>query len=278
MAVLFLAVLIGAGAAFLAKGGKLGISALPFLAGNNSSAEPPVVRAPKESLKEPPMTGFANSPEEVDAAFQKAALWKILKAEFPGWYGDRVKDAVRLHNDKKDPKAISTELTAEVVKLRRQHAGSALASSPARLRAVAAAFVGNLERLARHSTAACYGFISGGETDPIIVELAGSPEHTAGLQAQMGAIFEAVADGRKTPRQHPQAQREDFEALATQLSKRGWSPADLQLFSDARALSKAPPERVCKMVQDWFAAQLAVPDEPTQVRLLVETLKPVVAG
>jgi hypothetical protein len=32
------------------------------------------------------------------------------------------------------------------------------------------------------------------------------------------------------------------------------------------------------MVQDWFAAQLAVKDEAVQMRLLVEALKPVVAG
>jgi hypothetical protein len=32
------------------------------------------------------------------------------------------------------------------------------------------------------------------------------------------------------------------------------------------------------MVRDWFAAQLSVPDEEVQVRLLMEALKPVVAG
>jgi hypothetical protein len=63
-----------------------------------------------------------------------------------------------------------------------------------------------------------------------------------------------------------------------QLAKRGWSPSDLQLFSDARSLARATPERVCRMVQDWFAAQLAVSDEAVQVRLLIEALKPVVAG
>jgi hypothetical protein len=32
------------------------------------------------------------------------------------------------------------------------------------------------------------------------------------------------------------------------------------------------------MVQDWFAAQLSVPDAEVQIRLLVEALRPVVAG
>ena len=59
---------------------------------------------------------------------------------------------------------------------------------------------------------------------------------------------------------------------------RGWNPVDLQFFSDARALSRATPQKVCQMVQDWFAAQLAVKDEDVQLRLLVEALKPVVAG
>ena len=32
------------------------------------------------------------------------------------------------------------------------------------------------------------------------------------------------------------------------------------------------------MVQDWFAAQLGIKDRGVQVRLLVESLRPVVAG
>lgn len=56
------------------------------------------------------------------------------------------------------------------------------------------------------------------------------------------------------------------------------SQADLQLFADPKSLARSPPERVCSMVQDWFAAHLAVKDAATQERLLVETLRPVVAG
>jgi hypothetical protein len=52
----------------------------------------------------------------------------------------------------------------------------------------------------------------------------------------------------------------------------------MQLFSDERALAKASPEKVCQMVHDWFAAQLALGDADMQMRLLVDALRPVVAG
>ena len=63
-----------------------------------------------------------------------------------------------------------------------------------------------------------------------------------------------------------------------ELAKLGWKQNDLKVFSDHQALSHEPPERVCQMVQDWFAAHLAVADKAAQERLLVETLKPVVSG
>ena len=52
----------------------------------------------------------------------------------------------------------------------------------------------------------------------------------------------------------------------------------MQLFSDERALPRAAPEKVCQLVHDWFAAQLDIKDADMQLRLLVDSLKPVVAG
>ncbi len=52
----------------------------------------------------------------------------------------------------------------------------------------------------------------------------------------------------------------------------------MQLFSDERALAKAAPDKVCQLVHDWFAAQLVVKDPDRQLRLLVDSLQPVVAG
>ena len=103
-------------------------------------------------------------------------------------------------------------------------------------------------------------------------------EHTAHLQAQLTAVFEAIAEGRKQPRVYPQPRQTDYDKLAADLAKRGWTPADMKLFSDERALAKAAPDKVCQMVHDWFAAQLAIKDPDAQMRLLVDSLRPVVAG
>ena len=98
------------------------------------------------------------------------------------------------------------------------------------------------------------------------------------MQAQVAAIFEAIADGRKSPTTHAKAVKEDYDVLVQELTKLGWKENDLQVFSNPTLLSREPPERVCQMVQDWFNAHLAVADQGTQERLLVETLKPVVSG
>jgi hypothetical protein len=112
----------------------------------------------------------------------------------------------------------------------------------------------------------------------VIVSLMQNPQHAAPLQAQLTAVFEAIADGRKTARVYPQPRKSDYDMLAGDLAKRGWTQADMQLFSDERALSRAPPEKVCQLVTDWFAAQLDIKDQDIQLRLLVDSLKPVVAG
>ena len=103
-------------------------------------------------------------------------------------------------------------------------------------------------------------------------------DHTVHLQAQLTAVFEAIAEGRKQPRVYPAPRQADYDMLAADLTKRGWTPADMQLFSDERALAKAAPDKVCQMVHDWFAAQLAIRDPDAQMRLLVDSLRPVVAG
>jgi hypothetical protein len=77
---------------------------------------------------------------------------------------------------------------------------------------------------------------------------------------------------------YPQPRKSDYDALGADLTKRGWSPSDWQLFSDERALARAGPEKVCQLVHDWFAAQLDLKDPDMQLRLLVDSLKPVVAG
>jgi hypothetical protein len=232
----------------------------------------------QDSLKNSPLQGVGMSAQEIDTSFQKAALWRLLKKEFPDWYTDQVGRVARLRGEQKDDKAIAQSVAQALVDLRRKHMSDALSASPSRLRLLASSFLDNLGRLAGTSIEACYGFISQGETSPMVVELLRSSEHTSNLQAQAVAVFEAIVEGRKSPRAPTTPRREDYDALAGQLAKRGWSPTDLQLFSDARALSRAAPQKVCQMVQDWFAAQLAIKEEDVQLRLLVEALKPVVSG
>lgn len=268
---LTLSVIGGGGLALYMKGMMPRLS-MPFI---DSSGSP---RPTSAALKETPLQGFSETASEVDAGFQKAALWQLLKKEFPDWYKERVAETAKLRSEKKDDAAISQHLTQALVDLRRKNATAALAAGPERLRYVAASFVENLTGLSKHSTDACFSFISQGESSPMLVEMMRSSEFTAGLQAQFTAIFEAIAEGRKAPRTHEAPKREDYDTLAAQLAARGWSPADLQTFSDARALARTKPDRVCQMVQDWFSAQLAVKDSAVQIRLLVEALKPVVQG
>lgn len=234
--------------------------------------------APVVPAAKPAPLSFGSTAAEVDAALQKTTLWPVLKREFATWYANQVNDIIRAKSQRKDDATIANDLALSVAKLRRDNADAALSASPVRLQAVAATFVDNLDRLAKHSTEACYGYISAGEADPLIAELMRNSALSTPLQAQLVAIFEAIADGRRAPRKQTPAQTADFDVLATHLGKRGWSPLDLQLFSDPRALSRAAPVRVCKMVRDWFSAQIDITDEAVQLRLLVETLKPVVSG
>ncbi|HEU0059433.1 MAG TPA: hypothetical protein VFR19_06115, partial [Hyphomicrobiaceae bacterium] len=136
----------------------------------------------------------------------------------------------------------------------------------------------NIAELRKQSTDACFAFISQGEASPMIVALLQGSPHTEHLQSQLVSVFEAAADGRKLPRVYPKPRKTDYETLATALTSLGWSQADMQLFSDERELSRAAPDKICQLVHDWFAAQLGLKDADVQLRLLVDSLRPVVAG
>ena len=249
------------------------MGAIPSLAPSDAFAI-----ADRKSLEVPPLAGFTDTPEVTDAKLQATALWRVLKREFPDWYTQRLDESVTLARASKDQAAIGQQMARKLVELRRQQVANALSATLPRLKSVATAFYDNLVQLRRYSTDACYGFISQGEANPTIVTLLQGSEHTAHLQAQLTSVFEAVAEGRKQPRVYPQPRQTDYDKLAADLAKRGWSPADMKLFSDERALAKAAPDKVCQMVHDWFAAQLSLSDPEAQMRLLVESLRPVVAG
>ena len=234
--------------------------------------------ADRKSLETPPLAGFSDRPEATDARLQATALWRVIKRDFPDWYAQRLNEAVTLARASKDDAAIGQHMARKLVELRRQQVANALSATLPRLKSVATAFFDNLVQLRRHSTDACFGFISQGEANPGIIAMLQGSEHTVHLQAQLTAVFEAVGEGRKQPRVYPQPRQTDYDMLAADLAKRGWTPEDMQLFSDDRALANAAPEKVCQMVHDWFAAQLALTDPDAQMRLLVESLRPVVAG
>ena len=233
--------------------------------------------APK-NLDTSPFKGLAGPPGALEPTLQATPLWRVLKRDYPEWYADRVKEITALAAEKKDDLAIGQQLARALVTLRRQNAGVALAAGFPQLKAVAATFYENLVQLGGYSSEACFEFISKGEAGPLVVSLMQNPAFTPHLQAQVLAVFEAIADGRKLPRAYPQPRKTDYDALAADLTRRGWSQADLQLFSDERALAHAEPDKVCQMVRDWFAAQLALKDPDMQLRLLVDSLKPIVAG
>ncbi len=215
--------------------------------------------------------------QTIDSNLQKSQLWQVVKQEFPDWYGDRVKEISRMSGSASEAE-LSKHLIGKLVALRREHAQFALASDTDHLRNIATAFLANLKSLAGHSTEACYTFISRGETSPDVISLFPKPGYGDAIEGQIAAVFRAVAAGRKAPVSREKATKPDYDVLAQELTKIGWSKEDLGLFANPQALAKAPQDRVCRMVQDWFSAHVSISDKGVQERLLVETLRPVIAG
>jgi hypothetical protein len=232
----------------------------------------------QRSLEAPPLKGFIGTPDNIDATLQETALWRVLKRDFPDWYGERIKEAATLAARNTDDTAIGQQMARALVVLRRQQVSNALSASVPRLKALATAFYENLVALRKHSDQACYEFIAQGEVGPTVFSFLQGTPHTAHLHTQLTAVFEAIADGRKSPRVYPTPRKADYDTLAGELSKLGWSQADMALLSDEQALARASPDKVCQLVHDWFAAQLGLKDADMQLRLLVDSLKPVVAG
>lgn len=219
------------------------------------------------------------SPEHVvHSRLQANPLWQLAKREFPDWYVARVLETAQLNAERKDAAEISRHQMVAMIKLRHQHLSEALSASLPRMSEIASAFHESLVAMAKHSTAACYGFISQGELSPLVLTLLEQPTHRQHVDRLAMAIFLAVDEGRKTPHVSPPPTQADYQLLTVELVKLGWSDTDLKIFSDALQLSKAMPEKVCGMVRDWFAAQLAVADLDSKKRLLAELLRPVLSA
>ena len=215
----------------------------------------------------------------LEQRLQQTAHWPVLKREFPDWYGERLREAAKLKEEKKSDDDISKMLVDQMIALRRQNANQALAASAPKLKTLAAAFLENLKQLKSQSTTTCFNFISHGETTPGVIEqLQVTGGNPTSLQLHMVAVFEAISEGRKTPIVHEKPQKADYDILMDQLAKLGWTQADVATFADPDRLARSAPDRVCQLVQDWFVALISIQDAGVQDRLLGETLRPVVSG
>lgn len=250
-----------------------------------TSGEPPRREpGPKQASLETEVTTpgpsqpLAASPEDIDRKLQGRTMWVAVKQEFPEWYQTRVSEVARLATEHKDQSEITRYLVGELVTLRRDNARFALAASTPRHKELAAAFLANLKQLALESGDVCYDFISKGEASATIVSRMDDPAKSAEIEAQMVAVVSAIAEGKKQPAEHAQPIKTDYDVLAGELGRLGWTQADMQLFANPKELAQAPRARVCSMLQDWFTAHLAIQDPSTQARLLFETLKPVISG
>lgn len=224
------------------------------------------------------LQGFAGSAATIDGMLQAGHLWQVVRSGFPEWYSERVQEAARLVAEKKPDEAVTKHLVEALISLRRKNSDHAFQSSLPRLQQVARTFRDSLEGLAQHNNIACYALISSGEGSRGMITMFRDPQFTAVLQNGLAAIFESIAEGRRTPQTNLAPRRSDYDVLTQELTALGWKETDLSLFADAQELAKAPPEQVCRMVREWFTGHLAIRDKLIQQRLLVESIRPVVSG
>ena len=226
----------------------------------------------------PVLSGLTADPAGVDRALQRSALFRLIKNGHADWYSNAIAETAKAIEAGSGESEATSRLFGSLAQLRRRHAGDVFSAPAPRLIAIASAFVSSLKELRGVSVDACFGFISNGEVAPNILPLFRNPGMTATLQRQLHEIFEAVDEGRALPRVYPAPRQSDYTILLEQLEARGWTQADMQLFSDSRALANAPRENVCRLVTEWFESQLAVKDSEVQLRLIADSLKPLIAG
>ena len=210
-------------------------------------------------------------PEVIDRNLQRSSLWRLIKSEFPGWYQEHTGEISQLSTTASESQ-LSKHVLGKLAELQRANAKHARSSSREHLIGIARTFLANLSRLAGYSTEACYSFIAGRETSAAAIFLFPKPRYGDGIERHLTAVFRAVANGRKAPVSREKATKQDYNLLAAQLIKIGWSQDDLELFADPQTLSKAPSEKTCKMVQEWLSAHITMKNKAAQERLLAETL------
>jgi len=247
---------------------------------DTSSDGTPVVRADGETATRvnAAAPGGSAAPAGRDVALLKTPLWASIAKAFPNWVDERKIEADQMQRTGQQPAVIRDHLIKSIAKLRRQHANEALAASPNTLRSLASAFLANLQSLTQRDSDTCYAFISRGETSPKVLALMSDPQASGAIEKQMRLVIDAIVDGRDKPNTYLPPRRNDYKVISDELTKMGWTNDDMTLFGDPQALAKADPGKVCQLVTDWFTAQLMVTDPGIQSRLLVQSLRPVVAG
>ncbi len=290
-AALFLFVILGAGGLFAYNNQQQFSALFADLTSDVKPNDVAVVRAPQSASREAagsktaPATTVArlNTTKPVAPAqpvpelpILKSKLWQFAQKEFGSWTQLRLAE---LGEETKSKQEANDYLIASFVRLRRDNAQHALLASPGSLARVATSFVDSLRALTAKGFNECYSFISNGEGSPVVAPLFFEPDIGSKLEAQMLAILQAIAEGKASPidgRKPPTAA--DFNALSTELGKSGWTAADLKLFSDPSALSKAKPKVVCRLVTEWFATQTKLGDQATRDQLIAASLRPVIGG
>jgi GYF domain 2 len=308
-AALFVVVLLGAGGLFVYNNKELINKVVADFSTKTKTDEVAIVRAPTKATKEaatpvsPPastpaapaavpsptvtaaLNQGANAPDVAkpkplpELPILKSKLWQFAQREFGVWADKRLAEVRKLSAEDKPKEEANKHLVKSFVQFRRANAAAALAASPDQLAEVARAFVNTLQALTSRGSKACYAFISNGESTPEVADLYFEPSIGPKLEAQMLAIMKAVVSGKNAgtaERAPPTAA--DFNKLSAELERRGWSAADLKLFSDPNALSRAKPEVVCRLVTEWFATQTKLLDEKARDQLIAASLRPVIGG
>ncbi len=232
-----------------------------------------------QAFAKSPFVSKGNTAEEIDSYLQGMPLWRLLKKDYPEWYGTVAKTVRSMRDGQQSEAAISEALAKSIAQLRRKNAKHALSASSHNFVHIAKSFASNLKGLQDAGPKVCYDFISYGEEAPTLIAEMKRPGVSSSVHRQLVSIFLAVKDGRTNAKAYGTAAKEDYERLSTTLkTKYSWKPADLDTFSNPTKLAQAPPNKVCKMVQDWFVAQIGLKDETVRARLLYESLRPLVSG
>ncbi len=260
---------------------RAAVMQLVGLDGSGDASSPPTLRSDDRTVAT--LAPSATAPQETSSTNRRIGLvttgmWQTISAGFPAWSERQQKDAFDMQRSGTEIIDIERVLLGRIAKLRRENAKQALSAPAATLRSIAEAFLKNLRVLAAQDVRVCHSFIRSGEAHPLVLEYVDDAKVMEPVHTQIQLIFKAISEGARDPTTHDAPLQRDYRDISVKLKDLGWTSREMTLFSDPQKLSAATPDTVCKLVTDWFTAQLALEDQDAQIRLLVQSLRPVVAG